>query len=124
MNKGIIVGRLTRDIELQNAKNGTVFTKFTLAVPRKGKKEEADFLPCVAFGKTAELLGSLATKGSRIGVEGHWQSVSYEKDGQTKYKLECIVDSMEVFFDKKEAEEVNNVQTQANANCDENKYPF
>ena len=124
MNKAIIVGRLTKDIELQDTKNGTLCTRFTLAVPRKGKKEETDFLPCIAFGKTAELLGNLAKKGSRIGVEGHWQSGSYEKDGHAKYTLDCIVDSMEVYFDKKEAEGVNNVPTETNTNSNENNYPF
>lgn len=98
MNKAIIVGRLTKDIELQDTKNGTLCTRFTLAVPRKGKKEETDFLPCIAFGKTAELLGNLAKKGSRIGVEGHWQSGKYtDKNNKDVYTLDCYVDYFQAY---------------------------
>lgn len=62
MNQSVFVGRLTHDIELSKSQSGVISTRFTLAVPRKGSKETTDFIPCVAFGKTAELIDQLTKK--------------------------------------------------------------
>ena len=98
-NYVIISGRLTRDAAITYAQNSDNMTiaRFTLAVDRKGKKEEgqqtADFISCVAFGKTAEVIEKHTTKGTRIMVRGHWQTGSYKnKDGQTVYTNDCVVD--------------------------------
>lgn len=103
MNLVILMGRLTRDVELRHTQGGSVVGNFTLAVDRgmsKDKKQEAeakgqataDFIRCICFGKTAELASNYLAKGLRVGVEGRIQTGSYiNKDGQTVYTTDVIV---------------------------------
>ena len=102
-----LVGRLTREPEVRYTQNQNAICKFTLAVDRMNKEKEADFPSCVAFGKTAELLGRYCTKGSRIVVNGNIRTGSYEnKEGQKVYTTDVYVDSMSIidFKDSKKAE--------------------
>lgn len=101
MNKCVEIGRLTKDVELKFLEGGNSVARFTLAVQRRGKKDVADFIPCVAFNKTAEVIGEYFKKGSKIAVNGHLQSGSYKaQDGTMKYTLDLIVDEFE-FCDSK-----------------------
>jgi single-strand DNA-binding protein len=91
INKTILVGRLSKEVLFKQSKEGNVSATFTVAVSRNS--EVADFIPCVAFGKTAELINNRDfKKGNMIAVEGHMQSGKYEKNGETRYTLECVVD--------------------------------
>ena len=88
MNKVILVGRTTRDVEVKHGDNESIFARFTLAVDRRFKKLEdeqtADFISCVAFGKIAEFLEKFGKKGVKFIVEGRIQTGSYtNKDGGT-----------------------------------------
>lgn len=104
MNKLILIGRLTRDPEVRY--NGDLgIARFNLAVDRKFKKDEkgqtADFIPCTAFGKTAELIEKYWKKGMKAAVEGRLQSGSYtNKNGDKVYTLDVIVEGIE-FVEKK-----------------------
>lgn len=93
MNNVCIIGRITKDIELKEygkGKDKGLMCRFNVAVQRD--KETADFIPCTAFGKTAELLDAYTVKGTRIGIEGRLQSGKYEtEDGTTRYTLDLIV---------------------------------
>lgn len=101
MNIVILSGRLTKDAEVRYSQNGDnmAIARFTLAVDRRGAKDgqqTADFITCTAFGKTAEIIEKYTSKGSKIALEGHWQTGSYKnKDGQTVYTNDCIVDKFE-----------------------------
>lgn len=110
MNKVIICGRAVRDPESKNTGTTNV-ARLTLAVDRKYKKDgeqSADFIPCVAFGKTAEFIASYITKGTKVIIEGRWQTGSYtNKEGQKVYTNDCIVESVE-FAESKKSEEKNN----------------
>jgi single-strand DNA-binding protein len=108
----MLAGRMTNDTKITYAQGGDnmAIAHFTLACDRKGKKEEgkqnADFINCVAFGKTAEVIEKYTGKGSKVMVRGHWQSGSYKnKDGQTVYTNDCIVDEFEFCEGKKETQE-------------------
>lgn len=92
MNKVFITGRLTKDVLLTQS-GETAIARFTTAVDRV--KEGADFISCVAFGKTAETISKYMAKGSKIIAEGHIQTGSYEKDGQKVYTTDVIVDRFE-----------------------------
>ena len=96
MNNVNLIGRLVRDPELRYSQSGMAVLRFTVAVDRKlskDKKEEAqrnnqptaDFISCVAFGSTAEVIANYHSKGSQIGIEGRIQTGSYDKDGQRVY---------------------------------------
>lgn len=99
INKVILSGRLTRDVESKTASNGTAIAQFNLAVDRQFKKDgqpSADFISCTSFGKTAEFIEKYFHKGSKILVIGNWQTGSYKnKDGQTVYTNNCVVEIVE-----------------------------
>lgn len=99
MNKVILIGRITKDIEVKNTSNGNTFCRFTVAVDRKFKdasgNKQTDFINCVAWRKTAELIGTYFKKGSRIAVVGALQTGSYEKDGQKVNTVDVVVDEFD-----------------------------
>lgn len=99
MNKVILMGRLVRDPEVKytGAKPSAV-ARYTLAVDRRIKKEggdQADFIQCVAFGKSGEFAEKYFKKGTKIVVEGRIQTGSYEKDGQRIYTTDVVVEQQE-----------------------------
>ena len=104
MNKAILVGRLTRDPEMRDTQGGTKVARFALAIDRRGKDGGADYPSCVAFGKTAELVGQYLRKGSRAGVVGRIQTGSYERDGRTVYTTDIMVDELEILETRAEAQ--------------------
>ena len=96
MNKVVLVGRLTKDPELRYAAGSdTAVCKFTLAVNRM-KKDEADFINCVAFNKTAETIANYLVKGRKIAIAGRIQTDSYTaQDGTKRYTTDVVVESFE-----------------------------
>lgn len=103
MNKICLLGRLTKDLELKQAGEMSV-TKFTLAVNRRFKNDEADFINCTAFGKTATTMVNFLEKGRQIGVEGRIQTGSYKNnEGVMVYTTEVIVDGF-YFADGKKSQ--------------------
>lgn len=106
MNSVQLLGRLARDPEVRYTAgdNPTAVARFTVACNRKYKKDaeqEADFISCLAFGKTAEFIERYFSKGSSIALNGRIQTGSYtNKDGQKVYTTDVVVDSLE-FVGKK-----------------------
>ena len=102
INHIILVGRTTRTIELKQNKNGTNYVQFTLAVNRPYKDEQADFINCVAWNKTAETIAQYVSKGTMIGVEGRLQVRSYENEaGVRQYISEVLVNRFTFLESKK-----------------------
>ena len=97
MNKVVLVGRFTKDPELRYATgNGIATSRFTVAVNRQGKKDEADFINCVAFNKPAELIAQYFVKGRQIAIAGHIQTGSYLKDDGAKvYTTDVVVETFD-----------------------------
>ena len=99
MNKFIAVGRLTKDPDVRYAQNGTAIARYTLAVDRKYKKDgepSADFISCIAFGKSAEFAEKYFRKGIKIGIEGRIQTGSYtDKNGNKVYTTDVVVEGQE-----------------------------
>jgi len=100
MNKALLSGRLTRDPEVRytTGEKPTAVARFTLAVDRRIKKQgeqEADFISCVAFGKTAEFIEKYFHKGNKMIVEGRITTGSYEKDGVKHYTTDITVENVE-----------------------------
>lgn len=101
MNKWIGIGRLTEKPDMKDA-NGTAVARYTLAVG--GSKDRVDFIPCVAFGKSAEFAEKHFYKGIKIAVTGRIQTGSYtKKDGSKAYTTDIIVDTQE-FVEPKQQE--------------------
>lgn len=106
MNSVQLLGRLARDPEVRytQGENATSVARFTVACNRKYKKnseQEADFISCVAFGKTAEFIERYFNKGSSIALNGRIQTGSHtNKDGAKVYTTDVVVESLE-FVGKK-----------------------
>ena len=101
INKVILGGRLTSDPELKQTTSGTAVTQFSLAVNRKGKEAQTDFLDCVAWRQTAEFICKYFKKGSSICVLGNLQKREWQdKNGAKRYATEIIVDEA-LFVDSK-----------------------
>ena len=101
MNKCHIIGRMTKDPEVRYTQGGTAVAPFTLAVDRrvaKDKPKEADFIPCVVWGKMADgVVKNYCHKGKQVAVEGRIQVRSYDaKDGTKRYVTEVIVNELEL----------------------------
>ncbi|MGL5330842.1 MAG: single-stranded DNA-binding protein [Peptostreptococcaceae bacterium] len=97
INKVVLIGRLTKDTELNFAANsGTAVCRFSLAVTRPFKKDETDFINCIAFGKTGETIAQYFSKGKPIALVGAIRTGSYDaKDGSKRYTTDVVVDSFE-----------------------------
>lgn len=101
MNKVILMGRLTRDPEIRTSvATNTTTARLTLAVDRRFKKEgeqqTADFINCIAFGKTAEFIERYLHQGTKIAVVGRIQTGSYtNKDGQKVYTTDVVIEECE-----------------------------
>ena len=98
MNVVTLVGRLVRDPDVRYTDEQKAIAKFSLAIdrPTKDGKKQADFPNCVAFGKTAEILGKYCAKGKRVGIQGSIRTGSYEKDGHKYYTTDVVVDRLEL----------------------------
>ena len=107
MNKTILMGRLTRDPEVRYAANdsGMAIVRYTLAVDRRrtgNNGQSADFINCVAFGKTGEFAEKYFRKGTKILISGRIQTGSYtNKDGNKVYTTEVVVEEQEFAESKK-----------------------
>lgn len=102
------MGRLTRDPELKYSTNNTAVCRFSIAVDRRfqkpGEERQADFINCVAFGKTAEFCSKYFTKGNRIALVGSIQTRSWDDaEGKKHYATDVIAEEVH-FADSKKAD--------------------
>jgi single-strand DNA-binding protein len=95
MNVVILIGRLTRDPELKFGQSGKAYSRFSIAVNRQFAKDEADFINCVAFGKTAEFVGEYLRKGAKVAINGRLQMNKYESNGEKRTTYDVVVDNLE-----------------------------
>lgn len=124
MNNVSLVGRLVRDPEVRYGQNESVsVAKFSLAVERKWKRDgepTVDFINCTVFGKSAEFTEKYFRKGMRVAITGRIQTGSYKnKDGQTVFTTEIIVESQEIAQSKSES---NESSTSNNAEAGKSPY--
>lgn len=118
MNRVVIVGRLTRDVELRYTPNGVAVANFNVAVNRQFKnkdgEQEADFIQCVTWRKQAENLANYMKKGSQIGVDGRLQTRTYENsNGKTVFVTEILAESIQ-FLEPKSNQSVNSNSSNSN----------
>lgn len=97
MNKVVLIGRTTKSPELRYAPGtGTAVCRFTLAVNRPYKKDETDFINCVAFGKIAETIAQYVLKGRQVAITGSIRTGSYENNAGNKiYTTDVALDGFE-----------------------------
>ena len=119
MNIAILMGRMTRDPELRYTSGGKAYTNFTLAVQKT--KDEAEFIDCIVWEKTAETIAEYFRKGNRILIQGRLSVSSYEQNGEKRKSTKVQVFSFE-FVDNKNG---GNSQNNNNYEDDEDEsFPF
>lgn len=96
MNKVCLIGRTTKEMELKQTQSGTNYIRFTLAVDRGKKREdgtrETDFISCIVWSKTAEVMAKYVKKGDRVAITGRIQTGNYTKDGATVYTTDVVLE--------------------------------
>ena len=102
MNNVCLIGRVTKDVQERRTQNGTPVVSFTLAVDRRNKEDGADFIPCIAWDKSAETIARYVHKGDLFGVTGYIQTRSYEKDGRRNYATEVVTTGFQFLERKRE----------------------
>ena len=108
MNKVILMGRLVKEPEVRYSDGAEplAVARYTLAVNRRFKKDEADFVPCVAFGKAGEFAEKYFKKGQLVSIIGRLQVRSWDKDGERRWSTDVIVEE-QYFAESKAAAEQN-----------------
>lgn len=114
LNKIVLIGRLTKDVELRYSQSGVAVSTFTLAVDRRFKnaqgEKEADFIQIKAFKQLAELCANYLSKGKMAAVSGSLQISTYnDKDGNRKWSTDVIAEDVQFLSPK----EQNNNNTAA-----------
>lgn len=115
MNKVILIGRITKDLELSKTTAGKSYLRFTLAVNRRFKSndqqgQDADFISCVVWEKRAETMYQYLGKGSQVAIEGRIQTGSYERDGQRVYTTDIVVENFDFLESRQARQNVANQQ--------------
>lgn len=126
MNKVILIGRLTKDIDLKSTTAGVMVTSFDIAVKQEFKNSDGeygtDFFKCTVFRGGAEYLSNYAKKGTLISVEGRLKNNSWEKDGEKRYSTEIICESVKVLSSGKNSS--SDVTMPAEFTADEDDLPY
>ena len=109
MNRTVLTGRLTKDVEVRKTQSGLSVASFTVAVDRRVKtdgEKTADFIECVAWRQGADFLGTYAKKGDMVGVDGHIKTRNYDDaQGVKHYVTEIQCDNVEILSSKRTAEQ-------------------
>ena len=128
MNKVVLIGRLTKDVEVRYTQNNTMVASFTLAVNRRFAKEgeqQADFINIVAWSKTAEFCSKYFTKGQQIGLVGRVQTRNWEDEkGQKHYVTEVVAEEVYFAGDKKEQQQNETYEDPFIPSANDDELPF
>ena len=101
MNKVILIGNITKGIELRQSNSGKFVVEFSIAInngkDQQGNELPADFINCTAWNKTAEVLSKYATKGTKVCIEGAMKTQTWtDQQGNNRYKTYVLVDRVEL----------------------------
>lgn len=121
LNKVILMGRITQDLEVKQTPSGVAVLSFTVAVQRsyakQGEEKQTDFINCVAWRQQAEFIGKYFNKGRMIALEGNLRTRTYDdKNGTKHYVTEVFVDNVSFTGEKSDDLQQNNQSSQQNNN--------
>ena len=109
MNRVILIGRATKDVEISKTNNDRSVAKFAIAVDRRYKNSDGekvtDFINIVVWNKLAEICSKFVKKGKQVAVSGELQGRSYEVNGEKKFITEIIADEVEFLGSNTEKED-------------------
>lgn len=125
INRVVLVGRITKDPVLRKTPNSTSVVSFTIACNRRvpSQGQDADFINCVAWNKTADFMAQYVRKGALLGVEGRIQTRNYDdRDGKRVYVTEVVADSVQLLKSRKSAQNAQDEATGALQNDEYDDY--
>ncbi len=109
LNQIVLVGRLTKNINVNKSENGVKLATISLAIPRSFKNMEGtydtDFIDCVAFENVAENTATYCSKGDIVGIKGRVQSRVIEKDGKKEYLMDVVAEKVTFLSSRKKDNE-------------------
>ena len=109
LNQIVLVGRLTKNINVNKSENGVKLATISLAIPRSFKNMEGtydtDFIDCVAFENVAENTATYCSKGGIVGIKGRVQSRVIEKDGKKEYLMDVVAEKVTFLSSRKKDNE-------------------
>ena len=117
INKVVLVGRLTKDVELRKTNSNKSVCSFTLACNRRFTSNQegaqtADFINCIAWNQSADFLAKYASKGAIVGVDGRIQTRNYEGQNGRVYVTEVVCDSVQLIGGNRANASENNYSNQ------------
>ena len=129
INRVVLLGRLTRDVDLKYTQSGTAVGSFSLAVQRPFKdandERSSDFVNAIIWRKPAENFANFVHKGSLVGIEGRLQTRNYENNqGQRVYVTEVVVDNFSLLEKKGDSQNTQQPPADPFANSDNGKMEF
>jgi single-strand DNA-binding protein len=129
MNKVIMAGNLSKDVDLRTTQSGKVVASFTIAVNRRFKNQAGeavtDFFPVVAWDNRAEMCGKYLSKGKKVAIVGELQTRSYEdKNGVKRYVTEIVADEVEFLSPKEKRELTDESPTAGYTDDTDSNLPF
>lgn len=128
MNKVILIGNLTKDIEKETSSGGKTYVKFNVAVQRRFKNPDGvydtDFFNCIAWNSTADFLGKYCKKGNKIALVGRMETFTYDdQQGNSKKGVRVVCDEVEL-AQRKETTEEPATQPELTPIDDDDSLPF
>jgi single-strand DNA-binding protein len=130
-NKVILIGNLTRDVELKHIPSGQAVAQIGLAVNRKYKtkdgqqQEETTFIDCEAWGRTAEVMQQYLSKGKPVFIEGRLKLDTWQdKDGSNRSKLKVVIENFQFIDSKSDSAAPAAVAGGNNTDVDDSSIPF
>lgn len=125
MNNCNFTGRLTKDPELKATQSGKKYLRFCLAVDGikdKDGNKTAEFVDCIAWNKSGEIIAQYARKGSKLGISGRLHTTTYDKDGEKRKSFEIVVNEFEL-LDSKPKDQAEQPQEQPQEIPDQAEIP-
>ena len=125
MNNCNFTGRLTKDPELKTTQSGKKYLRFCLAVDGikdKDGNKTADFVDCIAWNKSAEIIAQYTRKGSKLGISGRLHTTTYDKDGEKRKSVDVVVNEFEL-LDSKPKDQAEQSQEQPQEIPDQAEIP-
>ena len=118
INQVILIGRLTRDVELKYTNTGFAIANLSLAVNRRVKRDdtwqdEGNFFNCVLIGKRAEALAQYLVKGKQLGIQGELRQDRWEQDGQPRSRVEIFVNDIQLLGGRSPGQGARNTNAQS-----------
>lgn len=119
MNSVQLIGNISNDLDVRYTPSGKCVVGFNLAVTNPFNREKTSFIPVEVWGKVAENTSNFCQKGSKVGVVGHIEVDTWEKDGQKKFKTKVVASQVEFLTPKGQGNNQN-----SNQSNNDNRDPF